>query len=168
MLRGEAIEIDGPHFDPKDAALKAAAEHGRSKTNRYEHLPYVNHTEAWAGLVLRRLMQRAAGDPEVEQFAWITEAMRNGGRSGGGSLAQFYQVILPKIVDKIIKPAGGKVEMGEVVLKAGTSFQAPQFKMMMRCAKCCGATCLSTACHPAGPAPGTPVRMSTARSPSGS
>lgn len=40
--------------------------------------PYVTSTEAWSGLVLKRLLQRAALDPRVKQVGWITESMRNG------------------------------------------------------------------------------------------
>lgn len=42
--------------------------------------PLVTNTEAWAGMVIRRQMQIAAGMPGIRQFAWITESMRNGGK----------------------------------------------------------------------------------------
>lgn len=137
LLRGEKVEIDGISFDPKDPELLAAAEAGkqaaaeaqRSSGRNYDHVPYVNSTEAWAGLVLRRLLQRAAADPQVEQFAWITQSMRNGGRTGGGeSLDQFYKTILPKLADRLLKPAGGKVEMGQVTL-GGATYDVPQIKI---------------------------------------
>lgn len=41
--------------------------------------PLVTSTEAWAGMVLRRHMQIAAGMPHIKRMAWITESMRNGG-----------------------------------------------------------------------------------------
>lgn len=44
----------------------------------YPKAPLVTSTEAWAGMVLRRQLQRAAMNPEVKRIAWITETMRNG------------------------------------------------------------------------------------------
>jgi len=45
----------------------------------YPEGPLVTSTEAWAGMVIRRQMQRAAQDPACKRLAWITETMRNGG-----------------------------------------------------------------------------------------
>lgn len=42
-------------------------------------IPMISTTEAWAGMVLRRLMQKAALQPAVRRVAWMTESMRNGG-----------------------------------------------------------------------------------------
>lgn len=42
--------------------------------------PLVTNTEAWAGMVLRRHLQIAAMNPQVQHIGWITESMRNGGR----------------------------------------------------------------------------------------
>ena len=42
--------------------------------------PFVTDTKLWAGLVIRRMMQRAALNPDITRFAWIRGSMRNGGR----------------------------------------------------------------------------------------
>jgi hypothetical protein len=57
------------------------AQMGR-KTNwseNYPKAPLVTSTEAWAGMVLRRQLQRAAMRPDVKRISWMTETMRNGG-----------------------------------------------------------------------------------------
>jgi hypothetical protein len=125
------VELRGVKYDPKDPEMNAAAEEGRRKgwTGSTPAAPFVTNTEEWSGLVLRRLMQRAAAIPQVSQFAWITQSMRNGGRSGGGeSLDDFYKNILPKLADKLLKPLGGKVTMGQVQLN-GVTHEVPQFEM---------------------------------------
>lgn len=125
------VELRGVKYDPKDPELSAAAEEGRRKgwTGRTPAAPFVTSTEEWSGLILRRLMQRAAAIPQVNQFAWITQSMRNGGRAGGGaSLDDFYKNILPKLADKLLKPLGVKVTMGQVDLN-GVTHQVPQFEM---------------------------------------
>lgn len=53
--------------------------------------PFVTDTKLWAGLVMRRLMQRAALNPAVEKFFWIRGGMKNGGSSvAPTSLDEFY------------------------------------------------------------------------------
>lgn len=125
------IELRGVKYDPKDPEMMAAAEAGRATgwSGSTPAAPFVTNTEEWSGLILRRLMQRAAAIPQVTQFAWITQSMRNGGRAGGGaSLDDFYRNILPKLADKLIKPLGGKVTMGQVSLN-GVTHDVPQFAM---------------------------------------
>lgn len=91
--------------------------------------PYVKDTEDWAGLVLRRHAAIAAANPAVTRFGWITGAMRNGGRAvSHDNLDEFYTRIIPKIMDKVIGKAGGKVKMMEVVLD-GLTFSVPGFEM---------------------------------------
>lgn len=78
--------------------------------------PYITATEDWAGLVLRRHMQLAANSP-MKRVGWITGALRNGGLAGGADdLDSFYLKILPKIAEKVIGKAGGKVVMMRVTL----------------------------------------------------
>jgi hypothetical protein len=125
------VELRGVKYDPKDPEMLAAAEEGRLKgwSGATPAAPFVTNTEEWSGLVLRRLMQRAAAIPAVTQFAWITQVMRNGGRAGGGaSLDDFYKNILPKLADKLLKPLGAKVTMGQVSLN-GVTHDVPQFEM---------------------------------------
>lgn len=40
--------------------------------------PFVTDTKLWAGLVMRRLLQRAAMMPQIKRVAWIRIAMKNG------------------------------------------------------------------------------------------
>lgn len=125
------VELRGVKYDPKDPEMSAAAEEGRRNgwTGSTPAAPFVTSTEEWSGLVLRRLMQRAAAIPQVNQFAWITQSMRNGGRAGGGaSLDDFYKNILPKLADKLLKPHGARVTMGQVTLN-GVTHDVPQFEM---------------------------------------
>ncbi len=98
-IRSKAtVELRGVKYDPKDPEMIAAAEEGRKAgwSGSTPAAPFVTNTEEWSGLILRRLIQRAAAIPAVNQFAWITQSMRNGGRAGGSaSLDDFYKNILP-------------------------------------------------------------------------
>ncbi|WP_321820736.1 MULTISPECIES: hypothetical protein [unclassified Burkholderia] len=88
----------------------------RSEWNGIPKGPYVTNTELWAGLVLRRLLQMAARQPQINEVAWITGDMRNGGRAGGNDgLNDFYGKIIPKLADKVIGKLG-KVEPREIIL----------------------------------------------------
>lgn len=125
------LEIRGVAYKPNDPDVLAAAERGRAQgwTDRVPAAPFVTNTEEWSGLILRRQMQRAAMLPGVSQFAWITQSMRNGGRFGGGqSLDDFYTTILPKLADKLLKPFGAKVRLGEIDLN-GAKHTVPTFEM---------------------------------------
>ncbi|MBS0454071.1 MAG: hypothetical protein JSS14_22440 [Proteobacteria bacterium] len=126
-----SIELRGVAYQPNDPEMLAAAEEGRKQawSDRLPAAPFVTNTEEWSGLILRRHMQRAAMLPAVDQFAWITQAMRNGGQTGGGaSLDDFYTNILPKLADKLLKPLGAKMSMGKVTLD-GRTYDVPTFKM---------------------------------------
>lgn len=49
----------------------------------HDHIPrgpFVTDTKLWAGLVMRRLLQRAAMMPQIKRVAWIRIAMKNGDR----------------------------------------------------------------------------------------
>lgn len=41
--------------------------------------PFVTDTKLWAGLIMRRLLQRAALMPDIDRVAWIRICMKNGG-----------------------------------------------------------------------------------------
>ncbi|OXR48598.1 hypothetical protein PuT2_11530 [Pusillimonas sp. T2] len=86
----------------------------------YPHAPFISNTEAWAGLILKRQLQRAAMDPHTQHFAWITAELRNGTRIGGNDgLNDFYTVILPKVMNKFLKGTDQKVKMLELPLVKG-------------------------------------------------
>ena len=98
-------------------------------TGRIPKGPYVTSTEDWAGLVLRRHASLAANNPAIKSMAWITGPMRNGGKIvANDNLDEFYTSIIPKIMDKVIGKAGGKVRMMDVAL-GGQTFQVPGFEM---------------------------------------
>lgn len=82
--------------------------------------PYVSHTETWAGLVFRRLMQRAAANPDIKRVAWIVGGMENGGRTHTPEgVNHFYRNVLPKIADKSLSGTKEKTKMSDVTLRDG-------------------------------------------------
>lgn len=79
--------------------------------------PFVTNTELWTNLALRRLLQRAAEDSQVNRVAWITSGLRNGGNFGDGdNLKEYYEKIIPKLVDKIVSGTGTKSAFAELDL----------------------------------------------------
>ena len=89
----------------------------RSDWSRISKGPWVTHTELWAGLILRRQLQRAAMDPTKNTIAWITGDMRNGSQHvSNDGLNDFYLKILPKLADKMISGTGEKTKMIKVTL----------------------------------------------------
>lgn len=93
---------------------------GRARNwNGIPKAPYVGHTDTWAGLVFRRLMQRAAANPNIKQVAWIVGGMENGGRtSTPEGVNHFYRNVLPKIADKALSGTGEKTQMKDVKLRS--------------------------------------------------
>jgi hypothetical protein len=92
--------------------------------------PFVTDTKLWAGLVLRRMMQRAAHLPHIKRVAWIRGSMRNGGMQvTEDMLDEFYLKTVRGIADKLISKVGGKVELRS--LKVGQTLLAdvPTFEM---------------------------------------
>ncbi|MDF8359443.1 hypothetical protein [Achromobacter anxifer] len=90
--------------------------------------PWVTNTESWAGLILRRQIQRAAQGGH-NRIAWITGSMRNGGdgaRQSRDGLDDFYLKILPKIADKLISGTGMKTRMIQLDL-GGRQVEVPGF-----------------------------------------
>jgi hypothetical protein len=94
--------------------------------------PFVTDTKLWAGLAIRRMMQRAACNPAVERFYWIRGSMRNGADGEYGyrdGLDEFYLKTVSGLVDKIIGPAGEKARLGDLVLGQKTLRDLPCFDM---------------------------------------
>lgn len=81
---------------------------------------FVGDTKAWAGLVLRRLLQRAAKTHGIQRVAWIRSGLHNGGLSvqPGQRHDDFYMKILRGIAETVIKPHGGKVEVRSLQMGA--------------------------------------------------
>lgn len=92
--------------------------------------PFVTDTKLWAGLVVRRLLQRAATDPSVRTVAWIRGSMRNGGlQVTEDKLDEFYLKVVRGIVDKAISKAGGKTMLRNIQIGATTVPDVPCFEM---------------------------------------
>ncbi len=97
--------------------------------------PFVTDTKAWAGLVVRRMLQRAASLPEVKRVAWIRGWTRNGwvnppapGVRPSDGLDEFYMKTVRSVVDKAIAGGGGKsalttLRIGEKVLPEMPCFE---------------------------------------------
>ena len=95
--------------------------------------PFVTNTEAWSGLVLRRLLQRAASDPNIKRVAWIHANMRNGGNGDADrqvydGLNDFYLKILPKMADKLLAGTGQKIQFGKFTF-GDKEQEVPSFEM---------------------------------------
>jgi hypothetical protein len=98
--------------------------------------PFVTDTKAWAGLVVRRMLQRAASLPEVKRVAWIRGWARNGGANQPApgdepkdGLDDFYMKTVRSLVDKAI--AGGGVKSALTTLHVGEKAlrEMPCFEM---------------------------------------
>jgi len=92
--------------------------------------PFVTDTKLWAGLAMRRMMQRAALNPKVEKFFWIRGSMRNGGAQvKKDNLDEFYLKVMASIVDKVISPAGQKCRLDTLRLGDTALADVPCFDM---------------------------------------
>lgn len=92
--------------------------------------PFVTDTKLWAGLVVRRMLQRAATNPQVRKVAWIRGSMRNGGKQvTEDSLDDFYLKVVRGIVDKAIAKPGGKSRLQNMQIGAHLLPDIPCFEM---------------------------------------
>lgn len=64
--------------------------------------PFVTDTKLWAGLVLRRLLQRAAMMPDIDRVAWIRLCMRNGEKTNPGEVDRQRAAMHEAIVARAI------------------------------------------------------------------
>ena len=117
------------------------AQHGRKRSwTGIPKGPFVTDTETWAGLLLKRQIQRACLMPGIDSFSWIRAHLRNGQlrdpESNGDGLEDFYMKIFPKIIDKLLAGTGEKVSLMDVKLttRGGVSMthQLPGFKITDR------------------------------------
>jgi hypothetical protein len=123
--------VDGPMY-LVDEVQSDWGQQGRIKEWKgISKAPFVTDTKLWAGLVMRRMMQRAALNPAVEKFYWIRGSMSNGGaRAGPSKLDEFYLKVMSGIVDRVIGPAGQKCRMDTLRFSDGTSIaDVPCFDM---------------------------------------
>lgn len=92
--------------------------------------PFVTDTKLWSGLVVRRMLQRAALLPQVKKVAWIRGSMRNGGVIvGEDKLDEFYLKVVRGIVDKAISKAGGKSQLQNLTIGGNILADVPCFEM---------------------------------------
>jgi hypothetical protein len=92
--------------------------------------PFVTDTKLWAGLTMRRLMQRAASNPAVTRFSWIRGSMRNGGRSvEKDDLDEFYLKTMGGIVDRVLAPAKQKCRLEQLQIGDHVFADVPCFDM---------------------------------------
>ncbi|MEJ8837596.1 hypothetical protein [Ramlibacter sp. AN1133] len=92
--------------------------------------PFVTDTKLWAGLVVRRMLQRAAMIPQVKKVAWIRGSMRNGGKQvQEDNLDDFYLKVVRSIVDKAIAKGNGKTAIANLRLGDTVCADVPCFEM---------------------------------------
>jgi hypothetical protein len=92
--------------------------------------PFVTDTKLWAGLVGRRMLQRAALNPAIERFSWIRGSMRNGGRIvAQDKLDDFYLKTVAGIFDKVVGKAGGKSRLANLTLGTTVLADVPTIDM---------------------------------------
>lgn len=71
--------------------------------------PFVQNTDAWVGLITKRMIRYAA-ENGFDRIAWTTGNQQNerwGGEQEG--VKQFYDSVMPKAMAKVLKQFGGKL-----------------------------------------------------------
>lgn len=92
--------------------------------------PFVTDTKLWAGLVARRLIQRAANNPDVTRVYWIRGSMKNGGCAVSPSaLDDFYIKTVGSIIEKAIAKGGQKCRLDTLEMKGHLMAKVPCFDM---------------------------------------
>lgn len=96
--------------------------------------PLVTDTKAWAGMVTRRMLQRAAMRDDVSRVAWIRGYARNGGSNSAGGAAQdglddFYMKTVNSIVEKAIAKGGEKTRLADITVDGVVLNGLPCFDM---------------------------------------
>lgn len=108
------------------------AQNGRGRDwNGIPKGAFVTETKSWAGIVLRRLLQRAAADPRVKKVAWIRSGLHNGGMTVnvGGNHDDFYMQIVKGMADKMLKPLESRVQVASLMLGTSLIPDLCQFEM---------------------------------------
>jgi hypothetical protein len=92
--------------------------------------PFVTDTKLWAGLAMRRMMQRAANNPNVERVYWIRGSMSNGAVEAVESQHDdFYFKTIPGIADRLLAGTGMKSRFEPLKLGEITIDKVPCFDM---------------------------------------
>lgn len=137
----EEVQSDwGQSGRVKKAVNEARVAQGLPTLTWNEHVPrgpFVTDTKMWAGLVLRRLLQRAAATPGINRVAWIRDCMKNGQTSNplqvyGREVEDsdhFYMRVIPSLADSALGKSGMKTTLRSETL-AGVLYEAiPGFEM---------------------------------------
>jgi len=98
---------------------------------QFPEAPFVTNTEQWSGLVINDLLQTAARRSDVKQVTWLRAHMRNGwdGAATGDNLAEFYDSIVKRIVEKRLSRCDAEVRTFELTDKNGRNQQVLGFEM---------------------------------------
>lgn len=92
--------------------------------------PFVTDTSLWAGLVLKRMLQRAALNPQVKRVCWIRGSMRNGGvQVMEDNLDEFYLKTVGGIADRLIAGTGQKCRLQNLTMGTLTLPDVPTLDM---------------------------------------
>ena len=122
--------VDGPNFLVEEIQSDWGQRGRMDEWKSIQKGPFVTDTKLWAGLAMRRMMQRAALDPAVEKFYWIRGSMRNGGvQVRQDNLDEFYLKVMAGIVDKVIAPAKQKCRLDTLRLGGAAFADVPCFDM---------------------------------------
>ena len=124
-----SIQEDGKTFFVEEIQSDWAQRGRQRNWEGIPKAPWVTNTDLWASLAFRRLMQRAADNPAIEKFAWVTGDYRNGGNFiAPDGLNDFYIKVVGKAVNRILSGTGEKANFQKVQL-GEKEVELPSFTM---------------------------------------
>jgi hypothetical protein len=155
MAPGETVQWKDLTGEQQEAH-RAAGNAPPSWNKHVPHGPWVTDTKLWAGLGVRRLLQRAAAISDVDEVSWIRLCMRNGGKtdprqedarlqaaraeqanqeghdddSDEEETDHYYRRLIPKLAEAALGKSGVKVTYDNVVRLGDREYGGlPGFKM---------------------------------------
>lgn len=124
-----SIQEDGKTFFVEEVQSDWAQRGRQLNWRDIEKAPWITSTDLWVGMAFRRLMQRAANDPKIERFAWVTGDYRNGGYFiCDDGLNDFYIKVVGRLVNRALSGTGEKAEFAKVRF-GHNEFELPTFNM---------------------------------------
>lgn len=131
LVHGRVLITGGTYFIEEIQSDWGQKERNSLRGQKIVNGPFITETKAWAGLMLRRLLQRAAQNPKIEKVAWIRAGLHNGGMSvqEGGLHDDFYTKLIPSIVEKIIKESKEKPIIDTIQIGHTIFEKIPQISM---------------------------------------
>ena len=84
-----------------DEKLKVLSDLGVDATNKVPKAPFITDTDKWTQLTLKRILSKAVD--EGYDFVSISSGMVQGDRFNNKGLVKFYNQIIPKNAEKIVK-----------------------------------------------------------------